>query len=90
MRLIAALLLLLPTLAAADCRKSYVCNDRGQNCRYMDVCSSPLDLPSTNLQPLPALPTTELKPLPSLDIPPIGTSSCNYMQVDGEWQNICK
>ena len=81
--------LTISTIAYADCRKSYVCDDYGRNCQYMDICSSTLDLPSTNLPPLPALPSTSLKPLPSLDLPPLGTSRCEYKQVNGIWQNVC-
>jgi len=73
----------------AECRKSHVCDGNGQNCRYQDICSSTLDLPSVGLNPLPPLPTMELKPLPSLALPPLGTSRCEYMQVNGHWQNIC-
>lgn len=74
--------------AYSECRSSYVCDDDG-NCQYMDVCDSSIDLPSVNLDPLPALPPTELKPLPSLDLAPLGTSKCEYVQVNGEWQNVC-
>jgi hypothetical protein len=31
----------------------------------------------------------ELKPLPSLALPPLGSSKCEYMQVNGRWQNVC-
>jgi hypothetical protein len=47
-------------------------------------------LPSTNLTPLTPLPTLKFKPLPSLKLPPIGTTRCDYMQVNGVWQNICR
>ena len=77
------------TAAFADCRRSYVCDDWGNNCSYMDVCDGSLDLPSVGLDPLPSLPSMELKPLPSMDLPPLGTSKCEYKQVNGMWQNIC-
>jgi hypothetical protein len=32
----------------------------------------------------------KFKPLPSLRVPPIGTTQCDYMQVNGRWQNVCK
>ena len=76
------------TLAEAYCQKSYVCDDEG-NCGYPDVCDSTLDLPSVGLNPLPSLPSMELKPLPSMELPPLGTSKCEYQQVNGQWQNIC-
>jgi hypothetical protein len=76
--------------AEAACRKSYVCNDFGQQCSYRDICDSTLDLPSTNLAPLPPLPTTRLKPLPSIGLPPLGTTKCEYKQVNGRWQNVCE
>jgi hypothetical protein len=81
--------MLFSSSAYSACRKSYVCDDYGNNCRYRDICDNSLDLPSTNLPPIPPLPTTELKPLPSLSLPPLGTSKCEYMQVNGHWQNVC-
>jgi len=78
------------TTADAKCRRAYVCDDFGMNCRYQDVCDSTLDLPSVDIDPLPALPSMKLKPLPSLDLPPLGTTKCEYKQVNGEWQNVCR
>lgn len=75
--------------ARAECRRTSVCDNYGQNCRYQDVCDNKLDLPSIGLNPLPSLPSTELKPLPSIELPPLGTSKCEYHQVNGQWQNIC-
>ena len=77
------------TLAEAYCQNSYVCDDDG-NCGYQDVCDSTLDLPSMNIPPLPSLPNIDLKPLPSLQIPPLGTTRCEYMSVNGRWQNVCR
>ena len=85
-----SLLLLAPTLAEAACRKAYVCNDFGQQCQYRDICDSTIDLPSTNLPPLPSLPSVELKPLPSIGLPPLGTTKCEYKQVNGRYQNVCQ
>lgn len=76
--------------AYAVCHRAYVCDDYGQNCRYQDICDSTLDLPSVEIAPLPSLPTTQLKPLPSVGLPPLGTTHCEYMQVNGRWQNICR
>ena len=81
--------LIISSTAYAECQRSYVCDDYGSNCQYMDICDDSLDLPSVDIDPLPSLPTTDLKPLPSLDLPPLGTSQCEYKQVDGEWQNVC-
>lgn len=78
----------MPT-AHAECRRASVCDDYGQNCHYQDVCDNKLDLPSTGLNPLPSLPSIQLKPLPSMELPPLGTSKCDYQQVNGQWQNIC-
>ena len=75
--------------AYAECRRAHVCDNYGQNCRYQDICDSTLDLPSVGLNPLPALPSMDLKPLPSMELPPLGTSKCEYKQVNGQWQNIC-
>lgn len=75
--------------ASAQCRSSNVCDDYGNNCRVKDICDSTLDLPSTNLPPLQPLPSTELKPLPPMTLPPLGTSKCEYMQVNGQWKNVC-
>jgi hypothetical protein len=86
--------LLLPLLfsydAIAACHKSQVCDDYGDNCEVRDICNSSLDLPSVELAPLRPLPTLDLKPLPSMGIPPIGTSKCEYKQVNGRWRNICE
>ena len=76
-------------VALAQCRQAQVCDDYGQNCRVMQICSSSTDLPSVGLPPLRPLPSVELKPLPSTQLPPLGTSRCEYKQVDGKWQNIC-
>ncbi len=76
--------------AFAQCQRAQVCDGYGQNCRYQDVCKSTLDLPSVGLNPLPALPSMELKPLPSMQLPPLGTTRCEYKQVNGHWQNICQ
>jgi hypothetical protein len=87
--LLAITLLAISTMSYAMCRKSNVCDDYGHNCRVQDICDSNLDLPSTGLAPLTPLPSLELKPLPSLALPPLGTSKCEYMQVNGRWQNVC-
>ena len=75
--------------AHAECRRAHVCDSYGQNCRYQDICNSTLDLPSAGMNPLPALPSVELKPLPSMELPPLGTSKCEYKQVNGQWRNVC-
>lgn len=84
-----SLFLGISTIVDAKCRKSYVCGDHGSNCRYMDICDSTIDLPSIDINPLPAMPATRLKPLKSIDLPPLGTSQCEYEQVNGRWRNIC-
>lgn len=76
--------------ADAMCQKSWVCDDYGMSCRIMDVCDSSIDLPSVGIPPLRPLPSMELKPLPSVGLPPLGTSQCQYRQVNGQWQNICR
>lgn len=83
-------LFLLSSNTYAKCRSSNVCDDYGQNCRVVDICDNTLDLPSLGLPPIRSLPTLKLKPLPSLNLPPLGTSSCRYMQVNGKWQNVCR
>lgn len=85
-----ALLATAPRFSEAVCKKSQVCDDYGMNCQVQDVCDSSLDLPSVELVPLTSLPSTELKPLPSVSLPPLGTTQCQYMQVNGQWQNVCK
>lgn len=87
---VAILALGISSIAEAKCRKSQVCDDHGMNCRVQDVCDSTLDLPSVELAPLRPLSSTQLKPLPSVDLPPLGASKCQYMQVNGRWQNICQ
>lgn len=81
---------LVSSSAYAECRRAHVCNGYGQNCRYQDICDSKIDLPSVGLNPLPALPSVELRPLPSMQLPPLGTSRCEYKQVNGRWQNVCQ
>lgn len=83
-------LLTLSTAAIATCTKSYVCDVNGANCRYQDVCDSAIDLPSTNIQPLPTLPATALPPPPSYQLAPFGTTNCNTKQVNGRFQTVCK
>lgn len=75
---------------ATGCRKAQVCDDYGMNCTVRDLCDKITDLPSVGLAPLPPLPSTRVKPLPSIDIPPLGTSSCEYKQVNGDWVNVCQ
>lgn len=77
-------------VALAVCQRAHVCNDYGQNCKYMDVCDSNLDLPAIGLNPMPSIRTLEPKPLPSLALPPLGANKCEYAQVNGRWQNICR
>ena len=84
------ILLLLSTSSFARCKASNVCDDYGNNCQVQDICDSQLDLPSVELAPLTPLPTMELKPLPSINLPPLGATHCEYMQVNGRWQNICQ
>ena len=77
-------------IVEAKCRKAQVCDDYGMNCKVKDICDGALDLPSVDLPPLKPLPSTELKPLPSLDLPPLGTTKCEYKQVNGQWENVCR
>ena len=79
-----------PSISEAECRKSQVCDDYGMSCQVQDICENSLDFPSVEMAPLVPLPSTELKPLPSVNLPPLGTTQCQYMQVNGQWQNICK
>lgn len=90
MKKLMLLTLLLSGYTQGDCQMSYVCHDYGSDCEYIDICDDALDLPSVDVPPLPALPSTDMKPLPSLDLPPLGTGECEYKQVDGEWQNVCR
>ena len=83
------ILVIFSTTANSECRRAHVCDDDGENCQYMDICDDVLDLPSNDIDPLPSLPTIELKPLPSLELPPLGTTQCEYKQVNGAWQNVC-
>jgi hypothetical protein len=80
----------LVNISVAACRMSQVCDDYGNNCSAQDICDSALDLPSVEIAPLRPLPSIEIKPLPSLELPPLGTSKCEYMQVNGVWQNVCR
>lgn len=89
MALTVSLASIIATSAYAECKRAHVCDDYGSNCSYQDICSSTMDLPSVELDPLPALPSMKLKPLPSMELPPLGTTSCEYKQVNGEWQNVC-
>lgn len=76
--------------ANAECIRAQVCDDFGMNCHAEDICDSTTDIPSVDVDPITPIPSAELKPLPSVDIPPVGTSGCKYMQVNGRWENICQ
>ena len=76
--------------AIAQCRQAQVCDDYGQNCRVRQICGSSIDLPGINLPPLQPMPSMEIKPLPSMQLPPLGTTRCEYKQVNGRWQNVCQ
>jgi len=88
--LLAITLLAISTMSYGMCRKSNVCDDYGHNCRVQDICDSVIDIPSAGIPPIRPLPSIEIKPLPSLALPPLGTSKCEYMQVNGRWQNVCR
>lgn len=77
-------------VAEAKCQKAQVCDDSGMNCEVQDICDSVIDLPSVDIPPLEPLPSTDLKPLPSIDLPPLGTTHCEYKQVNGKWKNLCR
>ena len=81
------LILLFSANINAQCLKSYVCDDYG-NCGYVDICDSSIDLPSINV-PIRPLDNIDVKPPASIAVPPIGTSKCQYMDVNGTWQNVC-
>ncbi len=78
------------TMVEAKCRKANVCDDYGLNCKVQQICDSKLDLPSIEVTPIKPIPSTRIKPLPSLNVPPIGTTKCQYKQVNGVWQNVCQ
>jgi len=78
------------TTVEAKCRKAHICDDYGQNCKVQQICDSQLDLPSIEVAPIKPLPSTNLKPLPSAGLPPLGTTKCQYKQVNGVWQNVCQ
>lgn len=80
----------IPSGADAKCQNAQVCDDNGMNCQVRNICDSALDLPSVGLPPLQPLPSTKLKPLPSIGLPPLGTTKCQYKQVNGEWKNVCR
>ena len=61
----------------------------GATAGVKDICDSVIDIPSAGIPPIRPLPSIEIKPLPSLALPPLGTSKCEYKQVNGHWQNVC-
>ena len=81
------ILLQISSTALAVCHNSYVCD--GTNCGNRQICDNSYDIPSAEAPPVPAIPTAEVMPLPSMDIPPIGTTHCRNMQVNGYWRNVC-
>ena len=76
-------------VAYSVCKKSYVCDDYGMNCKLIDICEKSWDVPSYNVPPVRPLPTWKVKPIPSVKVPPIGTRKCEWKQVNGQWKNIC-
>lgn len=74
----------------AECHKAQICDDFGQNCRAQDICDETTDVPSADIDPPSPMPSADLKPLPSTNLPPPGTTHCEYMQVNGQWQNVCQ
>ena len=88
--IVGVIVLGISSLGEAKCRKAQVCDDFGMNCRVQDICDGTLDLPSVDIAPLTPLPSTQLKPLPSVSLPLLGTSKCEYKQVNGRWQNVCR
>ncbi len=81
--------LMLAASVEAACKKSWVCDDYGRNCKLQQICGSTLDIPDVGIAPIKPLPSMKIKPLPSLDLPPLGTKKCEYKQVNGIWQNVC-
>ncbi len=81
---------LLSEVAHAACYKAQVCDDSGMNCRVRDICERSVDLPPVEPAPLTPLPSNSVKPLPSIELPPSGASHCEYMQVNGRWQTVCR
>jgi len=80
----------IPGSVEAICHKAQVCDDYGMNCQVQDICDSSIDVPSVDVTPIQPLPSTEIKPLPSVGLPPLGTTRCEYKQVNGHWQNVCR
>ena len=86
-----ALLLGFASTANAQCRQSQVCDDYGQRCRIVQICRNAIDMPDyINPPQAPQIPRYEMKPLPSFEMPPLGTTECKYMLVNGRWQSVCQ
>ena len=72
------------------------CSCQCVNGQSVSLCSSSLDLPALcSAQMCPMAPVS-LQPLPSMSLPPLGTQTCQQMQVRDprtgqyEWRNICQ
>lgn len=76
--------------ADAKCKKSYVCDDYNQNCRYVDICDNSMDMPSMEMDPPPSMNMPGLKPFKSMQFPPMGTTECRQMVVNGRWEEVCR
>ena len=64
------------------------------NGQKVPLCSSSIDIRPMCMGLCPLTPPN-LAPLPSLNLPPLGTKKCTYMQVYDpmtkryEWENVC-
>jgi hypothetical protein len=90
--LVAALITLATTPAAADCSWEWLCNGDG-SCKQMPVCDSVYENPPPRPdQPAPAMPPTSMRP--HRITPTMGVLTCEHIMRKGKsgrwyWNEAC-
>jgi hypothetical protein len=79
-----AIFVSMPVMANTICRRECVWNIRVAACDYQIVCK---EIPEPPEYPPNAYSYPSPKPLPVY--PPYGTSQCQWILINNEWQNVC-
>jgi len=84
MIILIAVVISMPATAYSVCRMKCVWNAQGI-CEYKNVCDGAYNMPDYTIPP--ASPVPPPKPLPVY--PPYGTSQCQWILVNNQWQSVC-